>query len=170
MHSQPGSSTFVFFNPRIFMAARATCNATTAQALSGQAQAIQRVLLKRNTQKPMNLRRSLLEPTSQAAVTDAAKAGHCNMSIHSIDDQPPCCCNVCAATTPSGVAAHTLRIWGSYALDAISSTLWEAICAPSACMSSFVLRAFGNISFSSSLTWCLTNSPMTLTLASYISP
>ena len=38
--------------------------------------------------------------------------------------------------------------------------------APSAIRSNFDALAFGNISFCSSLTWCLTNSPITLTLAS----
>jgi hypothetical protein len=50
-----------------------------------------------------------------------------------------------------------------------NSSLRCAICCPSSFRSSREALTLGNISFCSSLTWCLTNSPITLTRASYIS-
>ena len=79
LRPKPVSTAYsVFIAPRMFIAARPTCNAMSAMAPSCQPQAIHIALLTRNTQNPMLRRFSFDDATSQEAVIVTAMAGHCS--------------------------------------------------------------------------------------------
>ena len=67
--------------PRTFVSARQAFRTISAQAPSCQPQQTHRPLLKKNTQKPAKRRAAARDPTSQAASSEAAMAGHCSNSM-----------------------------------------------------------------------------------------
>ena len=80
--------------PRMFIIAKHNCNATSAQACSGKAQATHRILLAKKVQKPQYRLCSRFDPTNHAATTEVANAGHCKSSIQFIATLVPYRVNV----------------------------------------------------------------------------
>ena len=76
--------------PRTFISARQTFSTIKAQAASCQPQQTYSTLLIKKTQNPARRHAAVREPTSQAASSEAAMAGHCNNSRMS-DMAPPVC-------------------------------------------------------------------------------
>jgi hypothetical protein len=90
------------------MTARQTCRAITAFAPAGIPQNTHRTLLTRNTQKPIFRRPAFFEPTSQAARTDAANAGHWMRSTQLL-----MCCTPAVVQVLQGFPPTGGRIMGS---------------------------------------------------------